>query len=135
MPMKRCSECGNKVDERNHWSLMTHNEEYGTCVCIDCMPWDEKARDKSYAKRRLITPTYEAFFIGDRDTPKQWRGFGGRKFTIVFDDGRIVKTDNLWFDGFVPEHYRDRLQPNGRLFRGWDDDYEQHEVCRDGGES
>lgn len=30
-------------------------------------------------------------------------GFGGREFTIEMNDGRIIKTNNLWHNGEVPK--------------------------------
>jgi endogenous inhibitor of DNA gyrase (YacG/DUF329 family) len=31
------------------------------------------------------------------------KGFGGRTFKIQTNDGRIIETDNLWFNGEVPK--------------------------------
>ena len=43
-------------------------------------------------------------------------GYGGSKFKIkMFDDGRIIETNNLWRQGDVPEEYRSRL-PNTAEF-------------------
>lgn len=43
-------------------------------------------------------------------------GYGGRKFKIrMFEDGRIVETNNLWCQGDIPEEYRFRL-PNTAEF-------------------
>lgn len=43
------------------------------------------------------------------------RGMGGRRVVIRFTDGRhpaAVATTNLWFQGRIPEHLRDRLPDN-----------------------
>ncbi len=44
-----------------------------------------------------------------------FRGFGGRKFTIVFHDGRMIETSCLWHQGEIPEMFREWL-PNNAIF-------------------
>ena len=34
-----------------------------------------------------------------------FKGHGGRKFTIQFNDGKVIKTDNLWHNGVIPKKY------------------------------
>jgi len=34
-----------------------------------------------------------------------FKGFGGRKFKLLFEDGQILETDNLWYQGVVPERF------------------------------
>ncbi len=41
-----------------------------------------------------------------------FRGFGGRKFTIVFHDGRVIETNCLWCNGAIPEEFREWLPDN-----------------------
>lgn len=37
------------------------------------------------------------------DMPDHWKGFGGRQFTIVFRDGTLLRTSNLWMSyGYSP---------------------------------
>jgi len=39
------------------------------------------------------------------------KGYGGRKFIIEFFDERpTITTHNLWHQGEIPPHFRDRLQ-------------------------
>ena len=40
------------------------------------------------------------------------RGFGGRVHVIQWNDGRVTRTDNLWFGGEIPAHFLDRLPDN-----------------------
>jgi hypothetical protein len=46
----------------------------------------------------------------------RWKGFGGRRFTVRFHDGREVKTSNLWLDYAVKNPGPD----NADLFEGWE---------------
>lgn len=39
-------------------------------------------------------------------------GYGGQGFTILFDDGEVVRTNNMWSQGEIPELWRTRLPDN-----------------------
>ena len=41
-----------------------------------------------------------------------FRGFGGRKFTILFHDGRVVETNCLWHQGKISKRFREMLPDN-----------------------
>ena len=60
---------------------------------------------------------------GDRDS---WKGFGGHKWHVRFNDGRSVYTDNLWSQGAIPPKHRERLAPNAELHS-----YGSADCCRD----
>ena len=42
-------------------------------------------------------------------------GFGGREWTIEFNDGRVVKTNNLWHQGEIPESVSKQLPDNAKF--------------------
>jgi|SRR5882762_1887931 len=46
---------------------------------------------------------------------RNFLGFGGSVFNIKFQDGRMnseIRTNNLWHQGTVPDHLRDRFKVN-----------------------
>lgn len=45
----------------------------------------------------------------DESDAAGFKGFGGRKFKIRFNDGTEVTTRNLWHNGEVPDEWRDKL--------------------------
>lgn len=47
----------------------------------------------------------KCYHIGDENSTSSFRGFGGGKFHIIFNDGREVYTTNLWANGSVPKEY------------------------------
>lgn len=47
-----------------------------------------------------------------------FRGFGGSRFVVRFADGRVVETRNLWQQGVIPAHFRDRLKDNAVAIEG-----------------
>lgn len=67
------------------------------------------------------------YIVGAEDAPNSMRGYGGRKFGIKFNDGRVVITTNLWHQGTIPEAWREKL-PNNAV---WLDDVQikLHEAC------
>ena len=46
----------------------------------------------------------------------QFAGFGGRVFYIKYFDGRIVRTNNLWFNGDIPQEYREVLKDEAKFY-------------------
>ena len=49
------------------------------------------------------------------NTNAYFKGFGGREFKILFDDGRKVVSQNLWHQGNIPESHRKRLPNNAKF--------------------
>jgi hypothetical protein len=77
--------------------------------------WEQRIREFDPTRKAIIGA--EFYSIGDeamRGT-RDCRGHGGRKFVIVFTDGRRVVTTNLWYGGTVPPKFRDRL-PDSAVF-------------------
>lgn len=52
------------------------------------------------------------YFIEPDSNSSDFKGFGGREFTIKFNDGRTVTTKNLWHQGTIPEDFKKRLPDN-----------------------
>jgi hypothetical protein len=42
-------------------------------------------------------------------------GHGGRLFTIEYTDGTVVETNNLWYQGPIPEWLHSRFQVNAQF--------------------
>ncbi len=82
----------------------------GNC-CFDCSFWLRKIEisDEDEARRVIVDGHHYRLGI---DNSAPFRGFGGRKFTVVFHDGRVVNTCCLWHQGEVPERFRSWLQDN-----------------------
>lgn len=43
---------------------------------------------------------------------------GGRKFHIQMHDGQVIETTELWHQGTIPEHFRERLPDNANFLNG-----------------
>ena len=89
----KCSVCGKEVKE-----FM-----YSGNICSDkCFTknfWEEALDDSA------VIINGKCYHIGDEDSTSYFRGFGGRPIVIIFNDGRKVRTTNLWHNGTIPKEY------------------------------
>ncbi len=46
------------------------------------------------------------------DDSNRLKGHGGRKFIIHYNDGRTITTNNLWYQGIIPDRFRNTLKDN-----------------------
>ena len=84
--------------------------------CTTCAFWSEKIRSRD--RGTVITDPPLACYWFNPNHPMSeegFRGFGGRLIKIEFSDGRIVHTNNLWFQGAVPMWFSYRIRPNARF--------------------
>ena len=57
-----------------------------------------------------------SYFIED-ENKGGFRGFDGRKFRIRKNDGTEIVTTNLWYQGQVPDNFKDILPDNAEFVR------------------
>ena len=109
----KCKICGKEISENryiNDKELQEHQ------MCFSCNFWRNMLEED--AKRPLHTYCMidgTHYVIGPEDDKSQFRGFGGAKFQIIFDDGTKVITTNLWCQGEPDEHWKDKF-PNNAHF-------------------
>jgi DNA-directed RNA polymerase subunit RPC12/RpoP len=99
-----CPSCG-KSFERRHTP-----ESYIGNNCFDCSFWLGKTDYPDYMKNHQVIINGQHYLFHDTDS--FIKGFGGRRFKIQFFDGRIIETNNLWFQGEIPDQFRSILQDN-----------------------
>jgi hypothetical protein len=79
--------------------------------------WTEKVQIANDPRVARIDGKH--YIIGDENDPSYFRGFGGSRFTIKFFDGpnagKTITTTNLWYQGMIPDDFRDEL-PNNAEF-------------------
>lgn len=112
MPLT-CARCG-KVDPQYG----------GYCKkCIGHATWlhaIQHAWDPSQARIKGHLYDIRPVPVPDKRYPqsKSGQGFSGRPFTIrFFADGRLVKTENLWSIGPIPDEYREALPDNAEFIK------------------
>ena len=123
-----CRECGDPIWARHD----THAERMlGERLCSTCYFWThlptasgivviadgchyEIGETEQACARRCGFPTMDGRLRSDY---RHVLGHGGAEFTVVLNDGRRIVTTNLWTQGPIPEHFRDRLPDNARFER------------------
>lgn len=88
--------------------------------CEYCKYWEEMYQQD------LESPPHTAcmidgkhYIICDENSKETYfRGFGGQKFIIKFNDGTEVITTNLWYQGIPCNHWKDKFENNAQFIRG-----------------
>lgn len=111
-----CIICGKK--EGGHYLQPIKDNLLKTNLCFSCNFWQNKVKIKN--KSNTVRVDGKHYQIGSKepDTPSQFRGFGGRKFNIEFNDGRVESTNNLWCQGSIPERWQEQLPNNAKFLKG-----------------
>jgi len=117
-----CGECGERYDPNRLQArverVLAHNR-----LCHSCQRWTEIWMDREQPGRVFIEG--RSYVIADEDAePKRGpgRGFGGARYKIAFHDGRIVVSTNLWSQGEIPAHFRERLPDNATFCQEYRDE-------------
>ena len=90
-------------------------------ICFTCAFWEEHARrfKAGYDKGKVFFVNGNRYHDGGMVDKRSERGFvghGGYLFKIkMLDTGKIIETNNLWHQGSIPEHFRERM-PNNAEF-------------------
>jgi hypothetical protein len=111
-PSYTCKECTKLVEEKKlPYSEALNKELIFKQLCFSCNFWCIRCLGVESLKSVRVNGLH--YWIGNTcGGDKKFRGFGGRRFVIRFMGGREVTTTNLWHQGEIPEHFRERLPDN-----------------------
>jgi hypothetical protein len=105
----KCKNCGK--NEHNQYIEETKEKLAENQLCFHCDFWTDKI---NHPKAIVIDGCH---YMDSGAVPENYRGFkghGGRKFNIKMNDGREVITNNLWFQGDVPEKFKSKIPDNAK---------------------
>ena len=103
--IETCELCGNE------FTKICEPESYVENCCFDCSFWLRKINMSEADEAKRVIVDGQHYRLGSAHSGP-FRGFGGRKFTIVFHDGRVVETSCLWHQGEIPKKFKGRLLDN-----------------------
>lgn len=86
-------------------------------LCFFCNGWLERLRGPREPNKFVAAGVW--YSIGEKfraSAPSHCKGYGGQRFRVEMQDGRIIETDNLWHGGEIPSHLRD-LFPDSAVFK------------------
>ena len=75
--------------------------------CFSCSFWD------GVASSEAVVVDGAAYSVGPETD--SFKGFGGRRYVIRMNSGKVVETTNLWHRGQVPHSHRSRLRDNAQF--------------------
>lgn len=106
----KCVVCGKSIAESRHTNAVLCSTK-----CFNIHFWQEIIANK---KRHIVVNGKCYFDGGNVEHPDQYMflGFGGRRFWIRYKDGHTVTTNNLWFNGEVPDEFKDQLPDNAEFY-------------------
>lgn len=85
-------------------------------MCSNCNFWREHLEeDKKLHPHTAVVIDGTHYYICREDSKSYFRGFGGAKFNIRFNDGHFVTTTNLWCQGNIPPEWRDKFPDNAKF--------------------
>jgi hypothetical protein len=108
-----CRECS-ATDNPLNW--LGGEKIAATGLCFTCHHWDELLARKD--DPTVVRAQHRHYIVGAAKTPHRFNGFGGSEFKIRFNDGREVVTVDLWSQGTIPAHYRERMPDNAVFLEG-----------------
>ncbi len=106
--IETCELCGNK------FTRICVPESYIGNLCFDCSFWTKKIEMSEEDEARRVIVNNQHYRLGSNNSGP-FRGFGGRKFTVLFHDGRIVETSNLFHQGEIPKRFK-KYFPDNAVF-------------------
>lgn len=106
--IEKCKECGKSY--KGSWMDERARKLEEKQLCFNCSYWS----DLIPVRNNAVIVDGVHYMIGPEDKGGM-RGFGGRRFDVVFFNGKRITTTNLWHQGTVPDHFRNRLPDNARF--------------------
>jgi len=108
-----CKECNKTVSFDNLIDEAVKDMKANE-ACQSCLYWLERIERKDSECQAIIGGV--VYQIDPRIYKnKSHQGHSGREFTISFFDGRIVTTDNLWYNGKIDSDFISRLPDNAKF--------------------
>jgi len=100
-----CVICKKEVEKSKYSGKVLCSSE-----CFTTNFWNEKV---TIAERDDVARINGGHYtVCKENSNSHFKGFGGAKFIIKFNNGRIVTTRNLWYQGIIPKEFRKRLPDN-----------------------
>lgn len=89
-------------------------------LCFDCAFWTDLAKEHATDPNwfRIGSTSYIAAsrLAEGQHAKRVWgKGFGGEEFFVQTHEGRLVRTDNLWHQGTMPDWLRKEYPSNARI--------------------
>ena len=110
---ENCKECGSIL--RTNFLEPYKSKITRENICFSCFHWIDIENTLS-DERRFIIKGNSYWKEPDKDKNDFFVGFGGHEFKIRrFGSEEIIISRNLWHQGVVPEHFKERIKDNAEF--------------------
>ena len=108
----KCKICG-KTEESSHW--INGKEMLEKEHCFECNYWLSLHEGDITNRKdhKYVITNGVHYVIEPENSTDSFRGFGGAKVKINFFDGTETISTNLWYQGPIPERFRNIMLDNG----------------------
>lgn len=122
----KCTNCGKEDYAINYTNCPEKRAMDEQGMCFGCAYWVAlvkrleknlrwcRINGKSLTASSALKPGQPAVSQSRRGKLK---GHGGREFCIKFHDGRLIRTDDLWLQGTIPDWLRETHPDNAVYIR------------------
>lgn len=109
-----CSICGGNINigEFDIRAILTRKMK-AEHLCFTCAFWKDKI-DHPVPGREIINGCHYVFHEWLRQ-PVPFQGSGGHHYYILKTDGSVKRSNNVWFQGEIPERFKRQLPNTARL--------------------
>ena len=107
----KCIECGGYVKTKN-WFGKVGDSLKKRKLCFSCNHYFEAIETAGDPRRVIINGSLYWRKDWNSTAPSHCLGFSGSVHNIKMNSGEIYKTNDLWFNGDIPERFKDRLKDN-----------------------
>ena len=113
----KCKICG-KEEDPTCFGIKDKLEK--ECHCFECHFWANRLEeDKKLPPHTVCMIDGGHYIIEDENDKSPFRGFGGDKFVIKFNDGTEVTTTNLWYQGKPQGYWKEKFPNNANFDWKW----------------
>lgn len=104
-----CKICNSK-DSSDEW--IDGEQMLEEKLCFTCWFWNNNLIADKNRKYAVIKGEH---YVLESHTDSYFKGFGGSKFYIKFNDGHIEFCDNLWYQGEIPQEWKEKFPDNAEF--------------------
>lgn len=110
----KCIECGGYIETKN-WLGKVGEVLKERKLCHSCNHYFEAVETVNEPRRVIVNGSLYWRKDWNSTSPSHCLGFGGSVYLIKMHSGEVFKTNDLWFNGDIPDRFKDRLKDNAEF--------------------
>lgn len=104
----KCEVCGKEIEKSKQLHKVLCSSK---CFTTDF--WN----DITTHKDEYVIINGRSYYVADENATGPFRGFDGSLFKIKKHSGEIITTTNLWWQGSIPEEFREKIPNNAEWYK------------------